>query len=168
MILNLSQLKKIKFRPFKFNKTFNFNEKVATMEEIISINDIIVIGEVNFIKKGQYLINLKIKGMIYLPCAITLEPVQYKINLNIKDFYTNDKNIVNSEIIFFDNQLNITEIIWANIYVSLPMKIKSKNCDYLPKEGKDYIILDDYQKPKRIHPEFIKLKRLFDEDDEKK
>ena len=49
---------------------------------------------------------------------ITLEPVEYDFNTNIEEFL--DKN---------QNVLDITDILWQNILVEIPSKVRSTNED---------------------------------------
>ena len=69
-------------------------------------------------EENELVLTGNIKGIMLLRDDITLEPVEYDFNTNIEEFL--DKN---------QNVLDITDILWQNILVEIPSKVRSTNED---------------------------------------
>ena len=115
-----------------------------------------VTGEIYKSVMGELAVSLKIKGIMILPCAVTLKPVEYPFNIEIdgeiSELLENfDRN--------YTNTIDIFPIIWENILMEIPMRVVSD-------EAKDYKIEGDGWKlvTEEGHSSpFDELKDLFNE-----
>ena len=84
-------------------------------------------------------IDIDIDGIMILPCAITLEPTEYKFQVNVDDdvdnLIFNDKNYTNS--------IDIFPIIWENILMEIPMRVVSEKAKGISLEGDGWKLLTD-------------------------
>ena len=141
------------FVPVNINYDFNKDEMKGT--DLISCN-CEVNGEIYKSITDELAVNLSIKGVMTLPCAVTLKPVQHPfsvdINGEINEISDNfDKN--------YTNTIDIFPIIWENILMEIPMRVVSD-------EAKDYKIEGDGWKlitEEEHSSPFDELKNLFDE-----
>ena len=66
---------------------------------------------------------------MFLPCAITLNPVEYPFNIKIEDRL----DTILEEIGEFDKKdaisLDIFPIVWENILLEIPSKVVSKDAE---------------------------------------
>ena len=70
-----------------------------------------------------------------LPDDITLEDTEYNFNSEIEEkFIENDQSIDNN-LKIIQNKLDITDFMWQNILVEIPMKVVNKKNENLKIQG---------------------------------
>ena len=135
--------------------SYTFSEKELEGTELINCS-CQVNGEIYKNITDELAVNLNIKGIMILPCAVTLKPVEYPFNIDINgeidEILDNfDKN--------YTNTIDIFPIIWENILMEIPMRVVSD-------EAKDYKIEGDgwrlVNEEEHSSP-FDELKNIFDE-----
>lgn len=137
------------------NIDYEFSKEEMEGTELISCRCSIN-GDIYKTITDELAVNFSIKGIMVLPCAITLKPVEYPFNIEIDDeinaFSDNfDKN--------YKNTIDIFPIIWENILMEIPMRVVSSDAkDYKPQgDGWKLITEEEHSSP------FDELKNLFDE-----
>lgn len=139
------------------NFDFDVDKELLKSNNIIDIKNIIVNGTVSNDYDGYYL-DLNVNGILVLPCSVTLNPVDYKIDIKIEG---NSKEIA-EEIENFDkndeNTLDIFPIIWENILMEIPIRVVSEGAEPL-KEGNGWKVITD-DEPRGSSP-FDKLNELL-------
>jgi len=116
-------------RSIEVNETYSFTKEELSGTDLLSLNDIKVEGEINKNSLGNIELNLYVEGVMVLPCAITLNPVNYPFSIQIsgeieelmENFEEKDKN--------FKNSIDILPIIWENILMEIPMRVVSEEAD---------------------------------------
>ncbi|HHW68952.1 MAG TPA: DUF177 domain-containing protein [Tenericutes bacterium] len=139
--------------------TYSFNEEYLKMADLLKIDDVKINGHIIKNSIDNLEIELSIKGIMSLPCAYTLKPVDIpfdiKVNGNLEEMLEeidqNSKKTINS--------IDILPIIWENILMEIPMKVISEEASDFKSEGDGWRLITDEEK--RINPEFEKLKDLF-------
>lgn len=139
--------------PVDVNYIFSKDELEGT--ELISCS-CHIIGDIFKSITDELAVSFTIDGIMILPCAVTLKPVEYpfsiSINGEINEICDNfDKN--------YTNTIDIFPIIWENILMEIPMRVVSD-------EAKDYKIEGDGWKlitEDEHSSQFDELKNLFDE-----
>ena len=134
---------------------YSFTEKELEKTELINCT-CQVSGDIYKSITGELAANLSIKGIMTLPCAITLKPVEYPfsvdINGEINEISDNfDKN--------YTNTIDIFPIIWENILMEIPMRVVSEEAKNYKIEGDGWKLVteEEHSSP------FDELKNLFDE-----
>ena len=115
-----------------------------------------VTGEIYKSVMGELAVSLKIKGIMILPCVVTLKPVEYPFNIEIdgeiSELLENfDRN--------YTNTIDIFPIIWENILMEIPMRVVSEDAkDYkIEGDGWKLVTEEEHSSP------FDELKDLFNE-----
>lgn len=117
---------KIDIGKLYFNESININEELIIPKEIYipydirKISPLKVQGIIFINYEDNIEIDVDVKGTLILPCAITLEDVNYNLNINIKEEIT-DINIKNKKY------LELFDIMWQNIVLEVPFKITKEN-----------------------------------------
>ena len=117
-----------KFIPI--NTTYSFSEEELKGTDLLKLDNVNINGEILKNSLGNIELNVTVEGVMVLPCAITLKPVDYPFSIDItgeinelmEDFSTN-----------FQNSIDILPIIWENILMEIPMRVVSpdlKESDY--------------------------------------
>ena len=109
-----------KFIPI--NTTYSFSEEELKGTDLLKLDNVNINGEILKNSLGNIELNVTVEGVMVIPCAITLKPVNYPFSIDIdgeinelmEDFSTN-----------FKNSIDILPIIWENILMEIPMRVVS-------------------------------------------
>ena len=92
-----------------------------------------------------------VKGVMVLPDDITLEEVNHKFEVKIEE------NLEN-----FTNSLDITDILWQNILVEIPLKVKSEKSENLTLKGDGWRLVTEEELKESNNSPFSELSKIFD------
>ena len=134
---------------------YSFSKEQLNNTGILELNDVSIKGKItkNFDKLH---LNIKIIGVMILPCSISLKPTKYPFSIQIDDDLDElladfDKNEANT--------LDIFPIIWENILMEIPLKVVNEDLSDVKTEGEGWKFVTS--KEERINPELEKLKDLL-------
>lgn len=147
------------------NEEINIDENYLDSSEIKDISKVIVKGFI-YPYEGNYELSLNIKCTLTLVCSISLEDVNYNVDININELISDDissKEIEeNNKII--NNTIDLIPIIWQNIILEVPLKVVSPNIKPENVKGDGWrFITDEKEIEKDIDPRLEKLKEFLDE-----
>ncbi len=119
-------------KSISIDETYSFNLDEFPKTDLLKLDNVNIVGEIFKNSLGNVELNLDIDGIMVLPCAITLKPVDYPFSINISGeleelFEEFDENQIN-----FQNTIDILPIIWENILMEIPMRVisdEAKNSD---------------------------------------
>ncbi len=127
------------------NDTHSFKDLEGT--GIIKLDNISITGE--HVKNE---VKLTVKGIMVLPCAVSLKPVDYSFEVEIEEKI--EENLKNNQ-----NTIDILPIIWENILAEIPIRVVSEDLTDIKKSGDGWILIDE--KGTKTNPELEKLKDLL-------
>lgn len=139
----------------------NINEQVIIEEEKLKTSNIRKLD--NTIFKGRvfkdYEDNLvlegSITGIMVLPDDITLKDVNYEFNSEIYEYI--------DEVFEIDkNSIDITEYLWQNILVEVPLKVRSEEDDNITLKGDGWRLITEEELNNRSNRPFSDLSKLLD------
>ena len=109
-------------KSISINEVYSFKREELTGTDLISLDDVKITGELFKNSLGNIELNVDVKGVMVLPCAITLKEVNYPFNININGELDEllEENSTN-----FKNSIYILPIIWENILMEIPMRVVS-------------------------------------------
>ena len=93
--------------------------------DIISISNCHVEGDFETENNQEFVFYMDINCTLTLPCAITLEEVEYVIDISVEETLSTVKN--DDSHIIEGITVDLLPIIWSNIVMEKPMRILSKN-----------------------------------------
>ena len=115
----------------KLENINNKFEEIIELSEFIPGTDIIrmspveVVGDFEIYDNEEFVFYLDIKCTLVLPCAVSLDEVEYLIDLSVEEVFTehksDDSNIIEGITI------DLLPIIWSNILLEKPMRVLSEN-----------------------------------------
>ena len=120
---SLQQLFKYGDKSFDFEFTIDLRERIENIDDIIDISLVHVHGEGIHIWEDRYQFNLYINTNLILEDAVTLDLLEFPIEINtvetydVKEGYNEDVRIIEM------NTIDLTDAIWENILVLKPMRI---------------------------------------------
>ena len=155
MIIDITRLRSGIDEYADIDINYSFSQEQLKNTGILDLNNVSIKGQItkNFDKLH---LNLKIEGVMILPCSISLKPTKYPFSIQIDDDLDNlledfDKNEANT--------LDIFPIIWENILMEIPLKVVNDDLSDVKTAGDGWKFVTD--KEERINPELEKLKVLL-------
>ena len=158
MNIDLLRLKNNVDKIIEINEDISFDGFDFSGTDLIDLKDVHVSGNLTKDSMEDICLYLSVKGVMVLPCAITLEEVPNDFSFIIDDKLENilkeleiDKKI--------ENTIDILPIIWENILMEIPMRVVSPNAKLDNLKGDGWRFVTD--EVKSVNPELEKLKDLL-------
>lgn len=127
---------------------------------ILSLKKVNLFGTITKDNLDNYLLDLKISGVMVLPCSITLKPVDYSFNTEITGNIEEMLEEMNETSKKSENTIDIFPIIWENILMEIPIKVTSLDIDTKNLSGDGWRLVADDEGLK-VSNAFDKLKDLL-------
>ena len=156
----------------KHHGKFDFEEGITFPSEVFDqytqindLKDIIVSGTGNLDSNDRRLyVDLNIKGTMILPCALTLEDVDYPFDIDSTEVFSFEKPDPLEDVHEAKkNVVDLTSVVFSNIMLEVPMRIVKDDAN-IKESGKGWKILDGHsseQNEEYIDPRLAKLKDYF-------
>lgn len=161
MNIDLTKLNSHLVSQVEINQVLDVPEELLKESELLDLKDTKVSGMIYFDASDSYALKLKITGVMVLPCAITLKPVDVPFSVSIDDSLENIYEEMGKKLKNIENSIDILPIIWENILIEIPMRVVSEGAEDLSLHGDGWKLITE-EKPKQEHnPELEKLKELL-------
>lgn len=155
MLVNLNEL---------YNKRFILVDSKIDIDVkddslgIKRLEDLCLKGKISYNELDELELNLNLSGTMYLLDAISLEEVPYHFQTDIEESLA--ENEINLEKYIDKNQniLDIREILWENIVLEVPIRVRKDNED-VTLEGEGWQL--NKEKEEEIDPRLAKLTELL-------
>ncbi len=124
---SLQQLQKITKFPYIFKLESNFQNFLNEIKDTGAETDILDVLSVdceisiNKIDYQTFKFDYQINAKLLLECALTLEPVEYNMNLQISETYS--KNPEEDMYSFEGNSIDTELAVWSNIVINIPIRV---------------------------------------------
>ena len=144
----------------------DINEKIDITKfnlentDIISLKEVNVSGIITKDNLDNYLLDLKIDGIMVLPCSITLKPVDYVFSTEISGNIEEMLEEINEIDKKTENTIDIFSIIWENILMEIPIKVTSPDAKTENMSGDGWKLVTEDEDVK-VSNAFDKLKDLL-------
>ena len=160
MIIDLLKLKNNIEKTIEIDMEYSFSEELLESTDLLELNNVLIEGYLKKDALDELTISLNIKGVMVLPCAITLKPVNYpfetSISGNIEEILEEMGEKFNKGV----NSLDILPIIWENVLMEIPLKVVSEGSDKITLKGDGWELITE-EDADIINPELAKLKDLL-------
>lgn len=113
--------------------TITFPEEKLKSAGIIRLEDVSVHGKAIINYEDEIELDLDLSGKMYLPCAISLEEVEVPFATKIKEII-GENNINNN---FY---LDLSDILWENIVLEIPIKVVKEGVQLETSSGKGWSV----------------------------
>jgi len=158
MKLDITKLLQAYVDIIDINGEVTIPEELLSKSLIVSLKDTTINGDITLDEEDNLLLTGNLKGIMILKDDITLEPVEYSFNTDLEEILEKKQNI-----------LDITEILWQNILVEIPSKVRSTN-EAINLEGDGWRVIseENFEKERnnKDNP-FAILDELYDEKEDR-
>lgn len=147
MILNNQNLLRAQIEKVHFSQKLEFEEQYfQDLVNIYSLKDVYLEADASYDSVEDLIIfNYNIRGIMLLPCAISLETVEYPFDIE-GDLYFTSGTSDDFDIHQIDSKLNIKDVLFAEIALEIPYSIKKEDAQYLKGDDWEVIAESNYQK----------------------
>lgn len=135
MIIDLTKLNSDIEEYTTIDLSYSFSKEELKDSEILELNDVKIYGTISKNSLNDYYLDLEISGIMVLPCAVTLKPVNHDFNIKISDNLNELLSEIDKNIKKVENLLDIFPIVWENILMEVPMRVVSSDVSDVPLEG---------------------------------
>ena len=123
MKLDLNYLNR--FSKLEIDEDIIFDENYFEKSEIRKLNNVHVSGIVEVDYEDNINLSLNITGTMVLPCAVTLNDVDYDFSSEFEESLGKFEEIYKNN----KNSLEISEILWENIVLEIPIRVVSRGAE---------------------------------------
>lgn len=163
MNIDLIKLKNGVIKQIDIDYDYSFSKEELKGTGIISLDNVSIVGSIYKNSINDFVLNIIIDGAMFLPCAVTLKPVEYPFYIEIdeeieellKEIEENHKKI--------ENSIDILPIIWENILMEIPMRVVSDEASNVSLSGDGWKLVTEDSNHEEINPELAKLQDLLKE-----
>lgn len=142
----------------KENESFTYQEELSidasTFDKsfgLMDLKNVTVEGKANYDSQNECLmLDLFITGTMVLPCARTLEPVDYKFESHDSIIYSFVESEKDDIIVVRNNVIDTQEFVRECIMCSIPIRVVKEGSKPITSKSDD-----------EVDPRFAKLKNLF-------
>lgn len=139
----------------------NFQESVSidasTYDSFFNLKDlkeVVVEGSGHYDSENECLfLNLKVSGKMYIPCARSLELVEYPFQTEDELTYCYSELLDDDSIAVIGSEIDTTEAVRQIIMYAIPLKVVKEGIDPVNVEAKE----------DTVDPRLAKLKDLFND-----
>lgn len=135
MIIDLTKLNSNIDEYSLIDLTYSFSKEELNNTNILELNNVKIQGQISKNSLNDYYLDLDISGIMILPCAITLKPVNHEFNIKISDNLSEILIEIDKNIKKVENSLDIFPIVWENILMEEPMRVVCSDVSDVPLEG---------------------------------
>ena len=115
--------------------TYSFSKEEMEGTDLLKLDDVKIVGELHKNVLGNIVLSVDVSGVMVLPCAITLKPVDYPFSLVIDDEIEKLYENIEEKSINLQNTIDILPIIWENILMEIPMRVVSPDAEDIKLSG---------------------------------
>lgn len=141
--------------------TYSFDKEYLSGTDLLELNDVKIKGIITKNLLDEIVLDLDVEGVMVLPCAITLKPVEYPFKLKIDDSLQELSENLEKNETNFQNTIDILPIIWENILMEIPMRVVSDDTTDIKMFGDGWKLITDEEE--LVSSPFDELKDLLDD-----
>lgn len=142
MLIDITKLKSGLEDSIEIHENVSFDKEQLKSTDLISLDNVVIKGYLD-LSHDVYHIDVEVSGTMVLPCAITLEPVQYPFSFQIDENLEEDDEFEVKKYKNNEKTIDIFPIIWENILMEIPMKVVSEKAHDVHLEGDGWKLITD-------------------------
>ena len=162
MNIDLTRLITSNIEELEIDGDVNIPEELFDGTQIRELKDVKFVGSIVKLCDGDYEIAGSLTGIMVLPDDITLEDVDVNFASEIDDNFSEFCKLEEKNLEIIQNRLDITEFLWQNILVEIPLKVVSGKNEGLTLEGNGWRLITEEELKKSNNSPFSELSKMFD------
>ena len=153
-------LAKVDEKGITIDDTVSFGEEYIGNTPIKKLDNIKVKGRAYYSVTNEIIFDCNVEGIMVLEDSITLEPVDYPIDLHIQEVLgeNTEENIKNES-----KRLDIIDVLWQNIVLEVPISVHANPEKKYDLKGEGWELLQE-DETKDEEPRLAPLLELLDKE----
>lgn len=128
MKFSLQQLNKINAFPYNVNVTYDLSHylKGSSMDldtDILAIKATDVNITIVKVDTNTFSFDYRVVTDLILPCSLTLEPVDYHMDISFTEIYSDVEIDDDNYFPFENNSVDCELVVWSNIVTNIPIRL---------------------------------------------
>ena len=119
----------------EIDTTYSFSKEEMEGTDLLKLDNVKIVGELHKNVLGNIVLSAEVSGIMVLPCAVTLKPVDYPFSIVIDDEIEKLYENIEENPINLQNTIDILPIIWENILMEIPMRVVSPDAEGVKLSG---------------------------------
>ena len=152
-------LAKVDEKGVVINDNIEFNDDYIKNTPIQKAENIHVEGRAYYSVTNEIIFDCKVNGSIVLLDALTLEPCDYPIDIEISEVLSENASEINSNEL---KKLDIMDILWQNIVLEVPISFRKDPNQKISMSGEGWELVDEEKKV--VDPRLAPLLGLLDKE----
>lgn len=161
MNIDLTNLKNRSTKKLTIHENVIVDKELLNQTELMDLKDVDVEGDLFLDSLDEYQLSIEIHGIMILPCAITLQPVDYPFHIEVEGNVYDLMNEIDENAKKSENSIDIFPIIWENILMEIPLRVVAEDAKEVTMAGDGWRFVTDTETKKSTNSELEKLKDLF-------
>lgn len=161
MNIDLTNLKNRSTKKLTIHENVIVDKELLNQTELMDLKDVVVEGDLFLDSLDEYQLSIEIHGIMILPCAITLQPVDYPFHIEVEGNVYDLMNEIDENAKKSENSIDIFPIIWENILMEIPLRVVAEDAKEVTMAGDGWRFVTDTETKKSTNSELEKLKDLF-------
>jgi uncharacterized protein len=162
--IDLTRLMNNFIESIDINEVINFDDSYLTNTAIRRLSDVKVTGSISKTMADMYYLKLLVAGTMILPCAITLEDVEYNFGIEINEILSDIDDEDEKYLKINGNCIDILPIIWQNIVLEVPFRVVKDEEYHANVSGNGWrLITEEERQQDKEEPKLEGLKDLLND-----
>ena len=168
MIIDLTKLITSHIEEMEVNIDVVIPDELIRSSQIRELKDVKFVGEITKLCDGDFQIAGKLSGVMVLPDDITLENVDVNFSSDVEESFSMLSKSDEEILKIIQNRLDITEFLWQNILVEIPLKVVSEKSASMTLKGDGWRLIteEELEKERSNNSPFSELSKMFDSREE--
>lgn len=162
MNIDLTKLMTNEVEEIPLDIDVEMDEERFKTTSIRKLKDVKFQGEITRTLDGIYQISGKLFGEMILPDDVTLADVAVNFSSDIEENFHEFGDMEEKRLEINQNRLDITEFLWQNILVEIPLKVRAKGNENLTLKGDGWRLVTEEELEKGNNSPFSELSKIFD------
>lgn len=155
-------LKKLYTKDYiEIDEDFEIDLNTYQNKDIVALNNMHAKGRISLNALENLEMNLTVTGIMTLKDSVTLENIEYPVNIEINEEYSLEDQYLAEYYKKEQNILDIMMILWENIVLEVPISLTNTKDAKLSGEG--WSLGNVENKNDNIDPRLARLAELLDE-----
>ena len=122
---SLQQLFKYTHTPLKFSEELDFKEYIKGIDDILDISLAKVEGSALHLYDERYQFDLSIKCTLVLEDAVTLDPIDFPLDINVIETFDKvvDEEMDEDVRPIEKNTIDLYDVVWEDILLEKPIRV---------------------------------------------
>lgn len=143
MDIDITRLKSGLDDYINIDEVYSFSKEELDGTDIIKLDDVSITGDILKNSIDEYIIDIDVSGVMVLPCAVTLKPVNYKFSTKFSGNLENLYEEIGKKYENNQKSIDILPIIWENILMEIPIRVVSDELNDFEIKGNGWELITD-------------------------